>query len=818
MKKTIIKTLQLLLPIIFLANVAIAQHVTPSAKVSGLITDKKNKRMDYTTVSLLKANDTSVVKSTLTNDTGYYAFEHIAPGSYVIRATEVGYKKTTGTPFTVLNDASTVAPVLQVAIDSRTLNTVTITASKPMIERTSDRTVMNVENSILAGGNSAMEILARAPGVAIDQNDNISLNGKQGVTVMINGKLTYLSATQLATLLRSTDGTTIKSIELITNPSAKYDAAGNSGIIDIKLKKNTQSGTNGTVTVGAGYGKDGKARSTISLNHKQGTLDIFGMFSHNDDKTGSTANLKRIVTDTSGSKTYFNQLTAVKENSHNNSYRFGADYDFSSKNTIGFVVNGYFNSEKDQSDNPTYVGQQPGLINSYQNTLSTIDQTYKNFALNLNDKFKLDTNGQELNIDLDYSLFNNNSQAQYDTYFFLPDGSSMDAPEFLREQTPSVIHIRAAKADYILPLNKTLKLEAGVKYSDVKTNNNLQAQQQVNTHYVNDTTLTNRFTYDEKIAAGYLNLTKTYANTTIQAGLRAEHTNSTGDLINTNQVVTRHYLDFFPSVFINHTINDKNEIGLSYSRRIDRPGYDDLNPFVYYIDQYTYSKGNPFLNPQYSNHFEVNYGLNHAVNISLGYSHTANAITGALLTDAETNLTVQTKLNVQSQDYYDLNVNAPYIITKWWTGNVNGVVFYNSFKSDSLLGGIYNRGQLSFHGRATQLFQVAAGYRAELTSNYTTAVTYGIYHVKPGYSNDIGMSHSFDDKKANIKFSVSDVLNSMHDRVSSMYQTNNLAIDQKPETRIARLTFTYNFGNIKLKIRRHQDGDSEEKQRVKGAN
>jgi iron complex outermembrane receptor protein len=799
--------------------VVVAQTIKPTALVSGTVLDDKGAAMPYASVGLLKAKDSSLVKGAITNETGKYKFDRVNQGNYIVSVTAMGYAKANSKVINISPDATeTNIPAIKLGSSSKTLKEVNITAAKPLIERKLDRTVMNVENSVLAAGNSAMDILERAPGVSIDKDDNISLKGKQGVTVMINDKLTYLSAAQLATLLRSTDGTTIQSIEIITNPSAKYDAAGNSGIINIKLKKNKQTGTNGSVTLGAGYGNSGKDNSSLSLNHKEGKLSVFGTFSHADYKRTHQLDIKRIVTDSTGAKTYFNQFSSLPGVHHDNSYRLGADYELTSKNTIGFLVNGYFNNENDDNNNTTYIGTQPNVTNSYQNTISQIAQTYKNFALNLNDKFQIDTSGQELSVDLDYSKFNNNSNAQYNTYFFQPDGSSMLPPVFLRNQTPSVITIHTAKADYTYPINKILKLETGVKFSSVKTDNNLQAQQQANGSYVNDTTLTNRFVYDEKIDAGYVNFSQTYKNTSIQTGLRAEYTSSTGDLVTTNQVVSRHYIDFFPSVFINHTINDKNEIGISYSRRIDRPGYDDLNPFVYYLDQYTYQKGNPFLNPQYTNNFELDYTFNKTINVSLGYSRTSDAITQILLTDPVSKATFETNLNLQTQSSYNINVNSPYTITKWWTGNINADAFYLGFKSDSLLGATLNNGQWAYQIKATQTFQIAKNYKAELMSDYQSALTYGIFYVKQRYSNDVGISHSFSDKKANIKFSVSDIFNTLRNDVTSHYQANDLDIRQKNETRIARLTFTYNFGNNKIKANQHQSGDDDLKGRVKGNN
>ncbi|HWZ17058.1 MAG TPA: outer membrane beta-barrel family protein [Mucilaginibacter sp.] len=817
MKPAIIKIYTTLLLLLLSAVTLFAQTAPSPATVSGALLNEQGKPLDYATVSLLKAQDSSMVKGTLSSPAGTYAFAHIKPGSYIIRATVVGYEKSVSKPFTLTAASPDITvPALKMKTASHTLNTVNVIASKPLIERKIDRTVMNVENSVLAAGNSAMEILERAPGVSVDKDDNISIKGKQGVTVMINDKLTYLSSTQLATLLRSTDGTTIQSIEIITNPSAKYDAAGNSGIINIKLKKNKQTGTNGSVIVGAGYGAYGKDNENLSLNHKEGNLNIFGSFSHNDNKRIQTIDINRIITASNGSTTYFRQTSPIISSAQNNSYRFGADYDISSKNTIGFVLNGYFNGEDDNTNTHTFIGQNFTSADSSLHTVSAIHQTYHDIAFNLNDSYKIDTAGQQISADLDYSKFQNSSVAHYVTDFFLSNGSVQHPQAFLGNITPSTIDIRTGKIDYTKPLNKSLKLESGLKFSDVTTDNNLMEALSASAAYQNN----NHFTYDEKIDAGYLNFSKDFKHTSIQAGLRAEYTSSTatGDSLNVTQVISRHYLDFFPSVFINQTINDKNEINFSFSRRIDRPRYDNLNPFVYRLDPYTYQKGNPYLRPQYTSNFEFNYTYNKSLTVTLGYSHTTDVITEVPGTDPATKVSFVTEQNLQVQNNYNINIYSPYTIAKWWEGNVNATGFYLGFKSNGLEGGNLNRGQAAFQIRTTQTFLPFKGYKAELTTNYQSALTYGLFYVKPQYSTDAGVSHSFANKKANIKLSVSDIFNTRRNDVTSNYQSNNLDIRQQRETRITRLTFTYNFGNNKIKARQHQTGAEDEKGRVKGAN
>jgi iron complex outermembrane receptor protein len=784
-------------------------------KITGSLADDKGQAMDYATISLLKASDSTLVKGTLSSASGQYSFDKVNAGTYIIRVTAVGYIKGLSSSFVITAEKSFVTmPLITLHSASSSLATVTVTASRPMIERKTDRTVINVENSVLSAGNSALEILARAPGVTIDKDDNISLNGKAGVNVMINDKMTYLSAAQLGTLLRSTDGNTIKSIELMTNPSAKYDASGNAGIINIKLKKNMQTGTNGSVTLGAGYGDHARENGTFTLNHKQGNLNMSGTFSRSDVKNEFNLSQQRIVTDSTGNKTYFDQRSQSIRISHNNSYRVGADLSTGSTNTLGFLINGYFNTSGSVGNSHTNIGQQPDLVNFAQDQLSLKSFSYKNFSANLNDNLKLDTLGQSISFNLDYSRFNNRSDDQYDTHFSLPDGTIAAPAISLREQTPSVITIHTAKIDYTLPVTKTFKFETGAKYSDVKTDNDLNAQSLQGAAYINDSTLTNRFIYDEKVEAGYVNLSNSFGKTSVQVGLRAEHTSSDGNLINSGSDVKRSYTDLFPSIFVNQKLDDKNDLGVSYSKRIDRPDYSDLNPFLYYLDQYSYSKGNPFLNPQYTNKAEINYTYNHSLNIEIGYSHAYNYLTNVALTDPATKITDYTTLNLQHQNYYNISISSPYSITKWWAGNVNAVAYYSGFKTDSLLGGNYNRGQVSAHIQATQFFQIAKSYKAEILGNYDSPFIYGTYKFNHNIYSDWGLSHSFANKKASIKIAVSDIFNTNKTTMTSKYATNDITLHLKTESRITRLTFVYNFGNNSLKPPHHTTGADAEKSRV----
>jgi iron complex outermembrane receptor protein len=793
-----------------------AQTSATTGKITGSLVTEQGKPADYATISLLRAKDSSLVKSSLSNEAGAYIIERVNAGTYLIKATIIGYNKTVSAPVIVTANSTVSVPVLRLLPATSSLKAINVVAAKPLIERKIDRTVINVENSVLAAGNSAMEILERAPGVTIDKDDNISLKGKQGVTVMLDGKLTYLSSAQLASLLRSTDGNTIQSIEIITNPSAKYDAAGNSGIINIKLKKNRSAGTNGSFTAGGGYGHNHKANTSLNMNHKDGKLNVFGNYSYTNNKRPQDLTLNRRIND-EGVNTFFNEKTDImgRRNSHN--YKLGADYELSKSNTLGVQVTGYNSSFDGNTFNNTLIS--PDQINSsaVTTTRNTSIERYNNIAANINNRIVFDSLGKELSMDADYSYFFNKQSNNYANNYFQANGTTLKYGSLLRNSLPTKINIATYKADYANPIGKTMKLEAGVKFSYVGTDNDLRTDSILNGNWVVDKGRTNLYKYTENINAGYVNFSKSWKKTSVQAGLRAEQTNSKGDSRDVDNVTTineRHYLSWFPSVFVNHELSDNHSLGINYSRRIDRPSYDDLNSFVQILNAYTYQQGNPNLRPQFTNSYELSYTLKKKYNATLGYSLTTDVMVEFPKQLDDQKVTFITRENLAEQINYSLNINAPFTITKWWSMNNNVTGFYLGFKSPQTELNL-NNGQYAANGNSINTFVLSKTIKMEGTFNYQSPLTYGLFQIRSQYSFDAGISKSFAQKKANFKFSVSDVFNTRKQNLTVNQGNLNFSVFQKNETRVARLTFTYNFGNSKIQSRRHNSGADDEKSRVK---
>jgi hypothetical protein len=800
---------------LLLGNVALANEKAKQGTISGLILDEQQKPIDYVTISLFKSSDSTLVKTALTNADGKFQFVNVTTGSYYVKASLMGYVNYIGKP--ILLTDSNLALVLgdiRMKSESKTLNTVNITVTKPLIERRTDKLVMNVENSSIAIGSTALEVLQKAPGVTVDQNDNISMQGKQGVMVLIDGKQTYMSNADVANLLRNMQSSQLETIELITNPSSKYPAAGNAGIINIKTKKSKNGGTNGSVTLTAAQGKNFRANTGINLNHRTNKLNVFGNYNYGNFRNTNLIEIDRISNGTPD--TYFMQIGNSFRKRENNNFKAGLDYFINQKNTIGFLVNGYLNTGLEDNSNSTKIGKSFSQLDSSLISKSIASNKYNNLSYNLNYKAILDTAGSEISADLDYSRFNGKDIANYENDYRFANGSSIRPLNLIRNTTPTIIDIKAVKVDYNVSLSKTVKLEAGIKNSWVKTDNDLRAEEFTNNTWQNDLKRSNQFIYDENVNALYSNVNKQFKSTSIQLGLRVEQTNSTGNLITNNEVVKRSYWDFFPTFFLQQTLSKNNQVGFSYSRRIDRPSYDALNPFVYYLDEYTYNKGNPFLNPQYTHNFEVSYTFMQKYLLSINYSRVNDVITEVVLPDESKKALYQTNANLAKNVSYGANLNVPIKPAKWWEMNNNLNVFHLSFEAADLAGRALKTGKTSFQFKMQNTFVIVKGFTAELSGNFDSPIDYGTLSIGSRYFVDMGFSKSLFNKKASLKLALSDVFNTNESNITSAYPGLKYDLYQKNDTQIGRISFTYRFGKNEIKpARRRSVGTEAEQGRMK---
>jgi len=782
--------------------------------ITGKVLDENGKSLEFANVLLLQASDSILVKGTLTDSSGVYSFPEMAHGSYRISATYVGYEPIYSEIFDLQSDDVTV-PTLDFSESSVQLSEVVVKSTKPFMELQSNKLVINVESSPTSAGNNALELLEKSPGVNVDQNQNISLRGKQGVLILIDDKNTYLSSQEIARMLETMPAENIEKIEIILNPSSKYDAEGNAGIINIVMKKDKNQGLNGSLQVGAGYGEFPKANSSTQLNYRKGKVNVFGNYSYYYNHTVRSMDLLRRIP-------FENELTIYDqvndEESINNSHNFrgGVDIFLSDKTTVGVMVNGRTGTFEEEAENKTFIsGNNP---NNFSQVLAQndINNNWDNYTYNANFKHDFDDKGRSLSFDADYSTFKSGADNEYSNYFMDANDAEVIQPNLLLNQNSSDITIKAAKVDYTHPLADQAGLEMGLKASSVETDNNIAFQQWQSGEWVNDPNRTNQFIYTEDIYAGYVNANKQFEKFNVQVGLRGEYTISDGNSVTLDQRVEREYFNFFPSVSLSHNISDKHSLNYSYSRRIDRPSYQDLNPFVYFLDQFTFGKGNPFLQPQYTNSFSTTYGFQQMVYVTLSYSRTEDAMTEVLDQDSEEQITFQTQANLAQFDNVSLNISSPIPINDWWTARLNLSTFYNHFQSPYEEGGQIDNEQVSFNGYMSNNIKLPGDIQLEVSGFYQTPVTWGMFRVSDQYVVNAGLSKKVLDGKGNLKLNIDDIFNIRENRVTVEQGDIDVEVFNKWETRRINLTFSYNFGNQNVKPARNRSSAAEEEQnRVK---
>lgn len=793
---------------------------TTAGSIAGTVVDGETLApAAFATVMLYRQADSSLVKGDFSDEQGRFLFDQIAPDTYFLQLTQVGY-------------ADLVFPDIQMntsnpAIDLGTLRMgetmtqlaeVVVTAKKPFVERQADKLVVNVENSAIAAGNNALEVLRRAPGVAIDNNDNISLRGRQGVIVMIDGKQTYLSMTEVASLLKNMPSESIATIEIITQPSARYDAAGNAGIINIRLKKDKNQGLNGSVTIGAGAGLVWfdqlyeRGTANLNLNYRKGKVNLFGNYSKTHQQGGNSLNLKRNVVfqDTT---TFFDQFSWMTHTNRSHSFKLGADYNLTKRQTIGVLINGFANNEEIDMVNQSDIYTN-GLRSSGIEVTNDRPGHWSNHTYNLNYRASFDSLGRELTADIDYASYNGNSFDHIVTTYFNAEGNASDE-ESLRSEVPVIVDIVAFKADYVHPLHSGLKFEGGVKASFVTTDNDVRFDLLKENEWTVDSAKTNHFTYEEHIAAAYVNAARQFEKWGFQAGLRAEYTRSVGNSLTLSKVVDRDYLEFFPSLSLQYQQSDKHQFGLNYSRRIDRPGYQDLNPFVYYLDPFSFVQGNPFLNPMFTHSVELSHTFNGALTSSLNYSRTEDYITQVTIQNDTTRTTVAINYNLDTYHNYSFNLSSPIPVAKWWMMQTNLNLNYRSFQAEFLGARLDNKG-FTANCYISNQFTLPKDYTVELSGWYRSPEVDGIFVGRSMYMADFGISKKLLKNMGSLRLNVSDIFNTGRWRGSTTYENMDLSVDSKWQSRRVNLSFNYRFGNQHVKgPQRRNTGSDEERNRVR---
>lgn len=792
--------------------------------IKGKVTDEAKVALDAAVVSLLKAQDKSLVKTTLSEADGSFVFEQIKANDYFIQVANVGFNLYMSEKITV-QSADIQLPAISMSAAVKNLQTVMVTSKIPFIERKIDRTVINVEAQIANAGANALEALERAPGVLIDQNGAISMKGKAGVLVYIDDKPSYMSGDALQNYLRSLPASAIKQIELITNPPAKYDAAGNAGIINIKTKRNKLKGVFGNFALNYNQGIYARSNNSFGLNYNSKRIGFFINANGGAHNVYQNLFINRNYLNKSGSdSSYFNQNSLIRKTIPNVNIKMGLDYYISEKTTIGLVLQGMANKNDENTDNTSKLSlDNRQLINTVVADNTQLSR-FRNGGVALNLRHQLDTLGQNITFDLDYFKFYSNENQRFINSIYKADNSLISVDQ-LNGTLPSYIDIYAFKSDYTKPLKNAATFEAGVKTAFTKTDNTADYRNfEINSQ--SETTnfdLTNRFKYDEIISAAYLNYNRSFDRLEMQSGLRFENTIMRGNQLGNGVILpskfNRDYSNLFPTFYLNYKLDSTgtNTLGFSYGRRIDRPIFENLNPFVSPLDKFTFYAGNPFLTPTFAHNLTLTFSYKGVWVTNLNYSLTKDGIFETLEISEKDRKYYSRPNNVGQSQVFNIDMSLGLPLTK--KINVNFYVEAGRMQYQSQ---IYTEkldaGKNYILGQGNISFQLPKQFTAEISGNAQSDLLWGQLLLKNWGVMNLSFQKKILQNKGNLRLNFNDIFytrrgNGVINNLRLTYADWN----SKMDSRQVSFNFSYNFGKAtKGKERYKGSGSESERQRVQG--
>ncbi|QEM03486.1 outer membrane beta-barrel protein [Mucilaginibacter rubeus] len=775
-----------------------------------LIVVKENAQpADGATVKLMQAN--RQVSMIITNARGQARFQNIAQGTFSFSVTYTGYQPLTTRSYTIAENIK--QDTIRIQALSTALKEVNITAKTPPVEVKQGKVIVNVDASVTNVGATVLEVLEKSPGVMVDRNGGISLQGKPGVLVMIDGKPTYLSGADLNNLLSSMSSTQVAQIELIANPTARYDASGNAGIINIKTKKNRQKGFNGSVTATAAQGVYFKTNNTLTLNYRAGRVSTF--FNYNISRQKYLTNLYalRKYTGADGATT-----ATLDQPSHftgtllNNTAKAGLDYEVSPKTTVGIVLGGTMIHREGNNTASARWLNSSGAADSVIATDNANNSRFKNGQLSLSLRHTI-SKTQDISADADWLHYNITSDQNFNNRLQTTGGYN----ESTRANIPTGINIFTGKADYTLKTDSDGQFQAGWKSAHSSTDNSAGYQNLNADQWTDDLTRSNHFLYSENIHAVYTQWERKRKAISYQLGLRYEHTDyhahQLGNVLQKDSAFSRNYGSFFPSGYFSYQADTANSFTLTVSRRIDRPVYQTLNPFYFIINKYTYQTGNPYILPQYSWNLELSHQYKNLLTTTLSYSNINNYFSQIFLSDPTlAGILLYTQGNVGRTYIIGVSEAITASPTNWWT--LTAQALYNYKKLSGFNGNHYTSDINQLNLNASNQFTIGKRFTGELSGFYTTRARNDVQErLYPTGQLSAGLGMSVLKKKATLKLSMRDIFytNAMEGLTQFPNATEYFKI--KRDSRVVVLAFTYRFGKT-FKTAKRDNGVTDEMQRV----
>lgn len=804
--------------LVWLSTFAIFAQTTYS--ISGMITDDKAIGIDLALVTLMTEKD-SILKVTYTDQDGSFLFSSVIQGNYNIKTSILGYETLQKTIEVSGSNNQIKLGSWILTTNAQLLDAVTITAKTPFIERKIDRTVVNVDALIANAGSNALEALERAPGISLDQDGAIKLKGRSGVTVFIDDKPTYLSGTELENYLKSLPASSIKQIEIMPNPPAKYEAAGNSGVINIITKRTKTYGFHGNTVLSVQQGRYTRSNNSVNLNFNKNKVSFYANLNGGFRNSFQDLNINRYYKNDQNIRTSsFSQNSFIVKDGQSGNVKLGLDYYVSDQTTLGFSAKGLLSNAGDQTDNTAFVRDAENKTLNKVLADNNTKNTFNNGTFNVYLKHLLDTIGSMIIIDADYVKYKSGSDQLFNNFIY-DNANVLTYDDIINGEIPSEISIYAAKVDFTKPLNATSKFEAGLKSAFTQTDNEAIYTNTIDGVTLPDYGLSNKFLYDEWIHAAYINYNRKLGKLDLQLGLRAETTNLKGKQLG-NEVqpdtnFTRTYTNVFPTFYASYQADSLGNhiMVFSFGRRIDRPFFQDLNPFISPLDKFTFYGGNPGLLPTYSNNFSLTHTYKNSINTSLSYGLTTDGINETL--EIREGIYYSRPGNISTNHTMSLSVDASTDITKWYRLNTYIELGHQIFESKLYTEQLDTSGTY-FAANVTNSFQLGKGWNADVRGDYQSNIVYAQLLIKSFGTLNLGIQKKILNDKGSIKLSLSDILYTRRaDGIINNLKDTDADWNSRLDTRSATIAFSYRFGkSTSNKSKYTGSGSDSEQRRVKG--
>ncbi|TPG62411.1 outer membrane beta-barrel family protein [Hymenobacter nivis] len=770
--------------------------------LAGTATDSVSRQpLAFATAVLLPVADPKNPLSTVANERGAFRFAGVPAGPYTLVLRYLGYR--TGAPVAVLVGAGAPAAVaVALAPDRHALGEVKVTAAKPFIEQQAGKLVLNVAASPIATGGSAADVLGRAPGV-LEQGGGYSLRGKS-VEVLLDGKYTNLSGEELKNMLAALPANSLDKVEIIANPSAKYDAKGGA-VINLITTKSLKLGTNGTATLGAGAGRYGRANAGLSLNHRTEPLNVYGSYDRLDNQAYIATSAVRAATP----EVQIAENGLELRRNRNNSAKLGFDYNLSKTASVGVLVKGMYNERTRTADNLALLNGPAGAPQSGAAVATAGKAQFFSPAVNAYYKTTLGAPEKTLRLNADYFGYAKNWRNDYATTALDAAGAPTGPADLLRDNSPARNSVKSLSADYAQPLYGGT-LEAGLKTVVTTTDNDIRWEQApAGQPWAPDLGKTNHFIYRENINAAYATFSRTVQKVEAQVGLRAEQTNTTGTSLTMDQTTARHYFNLFPSASVQYNQSEKVQLGFAYRRKIDRFQFGIVNPFVTYLSPYRYSQGNPNIRPSFSHNFELTHTYGSLLSTAVSYGYHTDVLIDTYTKDDATQIVVNSYQNFRSASELNATVTLmkPLLNDKWQTVTTLGVVYAKVNAGPGALG--LNSARPAAMLSTNHTLSLPYGFKAEVAAQYMSPMTFGGVAMRASFVSSAGVSKTVLHGTGTLTLNVTDLFNTRQTRFDVLAGGVNSTNVTKVESRFVKLGFSYKFGNKNVKASQRRDTGTE---------